>query len=339
MTDARPIEQKKPLTRVQARRVLENFRRYTALVLIVSASFGIYLLVTDKSLWLLAVSHAYGLLGIVSLDLILSLVILVSNSNKLFVPAAGWAVLTILLQIGDIATAPQYKMTPLYFAHYLFGLWAYDGLLIAQAIIVYVGLASRQYERMVAKKKVMTFFDMGLKNSRRDFLQIGGTIAALFLVAGVLGALDVLTSPRGSASSTQPIQGESNLPTGAVANVSQLQAGSPLYFDYPSSGSNLASPAVANINQLQYGGNPNILMKRSDGTIFAMSMLCTHVCCQCEYASQYNEILCPCHGSVFDQNGKVLRGPAPIPLPTVELNIDSSGNIFPVKMNSHSACV
>ena len=139
MTDARPIEQKKPLTRVQARRVLENFRRYTALVLIVSASFGIYLLVTDKSLWLLAVSHAYGLLGIVSLDLILSLVILVSNSNKLFVPAAGWAVLTILLQIGDIATAPQYKMTPLYFAHYLFGLWAYDGLRIAQAIIVYVG--------------------------------------------------------------------------------------------------------------------------------------------------------------------------------------------------------
>ena len=151
--------------------------------------------------------------------------------------------------------------------------------------------------------------------------------------------MDVLTSPPGSASSTQPIQGESNLPTGAVANVSQLQAGSPLYFDYPSSGSNLASPAVANINQLQYGGNPNILMKRSDGTIFAMSMLCTHVCCQCEYASQYNEILCPCHGSVFDQNGKVLRGPAPIPLPTVEMNIDSSGNIFPVKMNSHSACV
>ena len=339
MTEAKPTELKKPLTKTQARKVLQNFRRYTALVLIASASFGIFLLVTDKSLWLLAVSHAYGLLGIVSVDLILGLVILVSKTNKMFVPASGWAILTILLQIGDIATAPQYKMTPLYFAHYLFGLWAYDGLLVAQAIIVYVGLTSRRYERMVAKKKVLTFFDMGLKNSRRDFLQISGTIGALFLIAGVLGGLDILTSPRGSTSNTQPGQGQTNLPTGAVANVSQLQAGSPLYFDYPTSGSNLPSPAVANLNQLQYGGNPNILMKRSDGTIFAMSMLCTHVCCQCEYASQYNEIFCPCHGSVFDQNGSVLRGPAPIPLPTVELNIDTSGNIFPVKMNSHSACV
>lgn len=314
------------LTKVQARKVLENYKNYVGTALIVSALFGIYLLATDKSLWLLAVSHAYGLVGIASIDLILGLVILLVRSNKLLIPSAGWAILTILLQLGDIATAPQYKMTPAYFARYLFGLWAYDCLLIVQGVIVFLALSTRSYQKMVAKKKVLSFFDMGLKNSRRDFMQIGGTIAALFAVAGVLGALTVLTSPKpeasASSSNSQTGQGtSSNLPSGAVANVNDLKIGTPVYFDYPSP------------------GYPNILMKKSDGTVQAMSMLCTHVCCQCEYYAPSNEIYCPCHGSVFDASGNVIRGPAPVRLPEVQLNIDSSGNIFPVKMLSHSACV
>jgi arsenite oxidase small subunit len=326
MTVNKDVQQKNPITKAQARKVLGNFRKYTATALALSSAFGIYLLATDKSLWLLAISHAYGLVGIVAIDLVLGVVLAASGSNKLFMPAAGWAILTILLQLGDIATAPQYKMTPTYFAHYLFGLWAYDGLLVAQGVIVFLAFSTRSYERMVAKKKVLTFFDMGLRNSRRDFLQIGGTIGALFLIAGVLGVLTVFSSPD-SSSQNSPTGGSgtgqtvSNLPSGAVANVSQLNAGSPLYFDYPQA------------------GYPNILMKKSDGTVVALSMLCTHVCCQCGYDNVANEIYCPCHGSLFDQNGNVLRGPAVSPLPSVELRIDSSGNVFPVKLNSHSACV
>ena len=315
-------------SRIQSRRLrraLKNFKRYIGISLIASFSFGVYLLATDKSLWLLAGSHAYGLVAICIIDLILGTAILVSDSNKLLIPSGGWAALTILLQIGDIATAPQYKMTPLYFARYLFGLWAYDGLLIAQGLIIIVVLSGRSYQRMLAKKKVLTYFDMGLKNSRRDFLQIGGTIGALFLIAGVLGIWTIFTTPQpvGSqiATNGQTVSGQtnSNLPAGAVANINQMTVGTPLYFDYPSS------------------GYTNMLMKKSDGTVSALSMLCTHVCCQCEYVS--GEIYCPCHGSLFDQNGKVLRGPAPVALPSVELSIDSNGNIFPVKMNSSSACV
>lgn len=317
---------KSSLTKVQARRVLEDYKNYIGTALVVSAAFGIYLLSTDKSLWLLAVSHAYGLVGIASIDLILGLTIVFVRSNKLLIPSAGWAILTILLQVGDIATAPQYKMTPAYFAHYLFGLWAYDGLLVAQGVIVFLALSTRSYQKMVAKKKVLTFFDMGLKNSRRDFIQISSTIAALFGIAGVLGALTVLTSPKQDSAATtsgsQSGQGPaSNLPSGAVANINDLKVGTPAYFDYPSP------------------GYPNMLMKKSDGTVQALSMLCTHVCCQCQYYSPANEIYCPCHGSIFDANGNVLRGPASVRLPEVQLNIDSSGNIFPVKLLSHSACV
>ncbi|MDG6998104.1 MAG: hypothetical protein JRN15_03210 [Nitrososphaerota archaeon] len=42
---------------------------------------------------------------------------------------------------------------------------------------------------------------------------------------------------------------------------------------------------------------------------------------------------------MFDAGGNVIRGPAPNRLPEVQLNIDSSGNIFPVKMLGDSACV
>ena len=157
-------------------------------------------------------------------------------------------------------------------------------------------------------------------------MQIGGTIAALFGIAGVLGALTVLTSPKqdtaATVSGSQSAQGPtSNLPSGAIANVNDLKVGTPVYFDYPSA------------------GYPNMLMKKSDGTLLAMSMLCTHVCCQCQYYAPSNEIYCPCHGSIYDANGNVLRGPASVRLPEVQLNVDSSGNIFPVKLLSHSACV
>ena len=325
MNDTKQTELKS--SKAQARRALKNFKRYVGIALIASSAFGTFLLGTDKSLWLLALSHAYGLAAICIIDLILGISILVSDSNRLLIPSGGWAVLTLLLQIGDIATAPQYKMTMQYFARYLFGLWAFDGLLIAQGVIIAVVLSGRSYQRMLAKKKVPTYFDMGLRNSRRDFLEIGGTIGALFVIAGMLGLWSVFSTPKSSASQATSSgqsgsgQTKSNIPAGAIANTNQLKVGTPVYFDYP------------------YSGYPNMLMKKSDGLVSAISMLCTHVCCQCEYSSSSSEIFCPCHGSAFDQNGKVLRGPASVPLPSVELSIDANGNIFPVKMNGSSACV
>jgi Rieske Fe-S protein len=299
---------------------LDVMQRYIGIALIASAAFGIYLLYTDKSLWLLAVSHAYGLVAICAIDIILGASNLLSDQRKLFPLSYGWAFLTIVLQIGDILTAPEYKMTMQYFARYLFGLWAFDSILAAQVAIITIGLYARRYQRLAVRKKQLTYFDMGLNKGRRDFLQIMGAIGGLIGIAAVLGALDSLNSTPtapGSSGTTQT----SNLPSGAIANKNTLQVGSPVYFDFPSS------------------GYPNMLLKKADGSLIALSMLCTHVCCQCQYDSASTEIFCPCHGSIFDQSGGVLRGPAAVNLPSIELNVDSNGNIFPTKVVGSSPCV
>lgn len=46
--------------------------------------------------------------------------------------------------------------------------------------------------------------------------------------------------------------------------------------------------------------------------IYALDLVCTHL--GCTAAVTPREIICPCHGSVFDRQGSVIRGPADRPL-------------------------
>lgn len=59
--------------------------------------------------------------------------------------------------------------------------------------------------------------------------------------------------------------------------------------------------------------------------MFAMSAICTHLGCtvgSVEWGHQ-----CPCHGSKFDRNGLVIRGPAPKPLPWLKINQAPDGSL------------
>ncbi|MHB1923005.1 MAG: QcrA and Rieske domain-containing protein, partial [Chitinophagaceae bacterium] len=46
----------------------------------------------------------------------------------------------------------------------------------------------------------------------------------------------------------------------------------------------------------------------------ALNNTCTHAGCTVSYQSTQQEFFCPCHGSIFDNHGNVLQGPAYIPL-------------------------
>jgi cytochrome b6-f complex iron-sulfur subunit len=278
-----------------------------------SSICGIYLLVTDGSLWALAVSHAVGLIMIVVIDALLGIFNLASN-RSVYVPSLAAAALGVLLQVGDIATAPQYGMTVYYFAGYLFGLWAFDLLLALQGVVLAMGLVGREYalrmSRMTSRRGKY------LDYSRRNFVKIVAEFGALIGVAVALGSIKLPTYTQSHTTQTT----QTGLPKGAIVNSNDLQVGSPFYFQYP-------------------GNNPSILLKKSDGTLTALSRLCTHVCCSCDYDYASEVLFCPCHGSVFDVSGNVIRGPATLPLPTIRLSVDSAGNVYPKGVSGYTPCM
>lgn len=63
------------------------------------------------------------------------------------------------------------------------------------------------------------------------------------------------------------------------------------------------------------------------GNISALSLVCTHQSCTVNWQETDNKFVCPCHGSQFAMDGKVLSGFAKSPLPPVEVK-EESGNIL-----------
>ncbi len=70
---------------------------------------------------------------------------------------------------------------------------------------------------------------------------------------------------------------------------------------------------------------PATIRHLSKGYI-AISMKCTHLGCTVEKPGESFE--CPCHGSRFDENGKLLRGPATRDLPLLEVEVNEDGNLI-----------
>ena len=128
-------------SKAQAKKALKNFKRYVGIALIASSAFGTFLLGTDKSLWLLASSHAYGLAAICLIYLILGLSILSLRFEQ--TAYSFWRVGCTHSTFADRRYYDRSACTrwQCLFARYLFGLWAFDGLLIAQGVIIAVVLS------------------------------------------------------------------------------------------------------------------------------------------------------------------------------------------------------
>ncbi len=61
------------------------------------------------------------------------------------------------------------------------------------------------------------------------------------------------------------------------------------------------------------------LYRDEGGTLHAMNSVCPHRGCDVEWNGDERAWDCPCHGSRFAADGKVLRGPAMQPLPPAEV--------------------
>jgi cytochrome b6-f complex iron-sulfur subunit len=133
----------------------------------------------------------------------------------------------------------------------------------------------------------------GPKLSRRDFLKLART--ALLSASGLVGLAGLL---RFLSFPTQPpVQTEFDL--GPASNYAP--------------GSRTVLPDV-----------PAILIRNGNG-FTAFSLVCTHLGCTVETASE--GFACPCHGSRFDLQGRVTSGPAGKSLVNLRLETSPDGKI------------
>jgi len=69
---------------------------------------------------------------------------------------------------------------------------------------------------------------------------------------------------------------------------------------------------------------PAVLLHTENG-FSALSLVCTHLGCGLE--SNSGELTCPCHGSRFNADGKVMHGPANKPLHSLRVEVTAEGNL------------
>jgi cytochrome b6-f complex iron-sulfur subunit len=72
--------------------------------------------------------------------------------------------------------------------------------------------------------------------------------------------------------------------------------------------------------------SPIFLHKANENEYTAVLMLCTHK--QCELSPAGSILHCPCHGSEFSQDGKVLQGPAEADLERYKVTVEGDNIII-----------
>ena len=72
-------------------------------------------------------------------------------------------------------------------------------------------------------------------------------------------------------------------------------------------------------------GDPTYIVVESDSSLadYGINAVCTHLGCVVPWNANENKFICPCHGSQYNSEGKVVRGPAPLSLALVHAdNVD-----------------
>ncbi|GAB2274842.1 Cytochrome b6-f complex iron-sulfur subunit 1, chloroplastic [Dionaea muscipula] len=77
-------------------------------------------------------------------------------------------------------------------------------------------------------------------------------------------------------------------------------------------------------------GDPTYLVVEPDGSLatYGINAVCTHLGCVVPWNAAENKFVCPCHGSQYNNQGKVVRGPAPLSLALAHCDIDDGKVVF-----------
>jgi Rieske Fe-S protein len=157
----------------------------------------------------------------------------------------------------------------------------------------YVGRLTRRDERVL----VATGF--------RKWGMTNGTAAAEILANGILGR----DNPWATAFDATRIA-----PQASVAAIFSENLGVAWHFVTDRIEA-LRAPTVGSLRAgegavVKHDGAPAACYRDHDGALHAVSPTCTHLGCQVKFNAAERSWDCPCHGSRFDVDGRVLEGPA-----------------------------
>ncbi|MGB9377858.1 MAG: Rieske 2Fe-2S domain-containing protein [Mycobacteriales bacterium] len=148
--------------------------------------------------------------------------------------------------------------------------------------------------------------------SRRSFMEYGA--ASLVLAAVGLSAVWAAVASRDRLTASRA-PGAAGPAPGPAAGATKAPG---------------AADALVATNKVPVGGAVLVTDKKTGeqvhvlqptaGTFECLSAICTHT--GCTVAWQSNLFNCPCHGSQFDEHGKVLNGPAARPLPVIPVRVE-----------------
>ncbi len=102
----------------------------------------------------------------------------------------------------------------------------------------------------------------------------------------------------------------------------------PSVFYEPPQSFKIGTPADFPYGPPSFLADEKIYVFRDHEKGFAVaSAVCTHLGCTVKFFDSDDRFHCPCHGSVFDANGKVEHGPAPRALNWFEVTLTHDGQL------------
>jgi len=77
-------------------------------------------------------------------------------------------------------------------------------------------------------------------------------------------------------------------------------------------------------------GDPTYIVVTGEKAIenYGINAICTHLGCVVPWNASENKFMCPCHGSQYNAEGKVVRGPAPLSLALAHANVNEDDKLI-----------
>ncbi len=96
-------------------------------------------------------------------------------------------------------------------------------------------------------------------------------------------------------------------------------------------------PDLYPVNSVTCLQDQQVFIVRTVAGFYAVSAVCTHLGCITQWKPEENIIVCPCHGSEFEPDGKKIQGPAAHSQPHYAINLTADGELEVDKLQTIEA--